>query len=69
LLVKRVGFSVAIVAALGFLSNLQAAGEPAKKEEKDGKWETADGRPTYNISADGTVDWYTLSGFRRYHSK
>ena len=65
---KRVGFSVAIVAALGFLSNLQAAGEPAKKE-KDGKWETADGRPTYNISADGTVDWYTFSGFRRYHSE
>jgi len=66
--VKRVGFSVAIVAALGFLSNLQAAGETAKKE-KDGKWETADGRPTYNIGADGTVDWYTFSGFRRYHSE
>ena len=66
---KRVVFSVAIVATLGLLSGLQAAGEPAKKEEKDGKWETADGRPTYNISADGTVDWYTFSGFRRYHSE
>ena len=59
---------MAIVAALGFLSNLQAAGETAKKE-KDGKWETADGHPTYNITGDGTVDWYTFSGFRRYHSE
>lgn len=24
--------------------------------------------PTYNIADDGTVDWPTFSGFRRYHS-
>jgi methanol metabolism-related c-type cytochrome len=66
--VKRAGFALAFVAALGLLSSLQAAGETAKKE-KDGKWETADGRPTYNITSDGTVDWYTFSGFRRYHSE
>ena len=46
----------------------QAAGQSAKKE-KDGKWETAEGKPTYNITGDGTVDWYTFSGFRRYHSE
>ena len=65
---KRVGLPVAIVAALALLFNLQAAGETAKKE-KDCKWETADGHPTYNITSDGTVDWYTFSGFRRYHSE
>ena len=65
---KRLGFVVAIVAALGLLPSLQAAGQSAKKE-KDGKWETADGNPTYNIAGDGTVDWYTFSGFRRYHSE
>ncbi len=27
-----------------------------------------DGNPTYKISPDGMVDWYTFSGFRRYHS-
>jgi methanol metabolism-related c-type cytochrome len=59
---------VAVAAALGLLSNLQAVGETAKKE-KDGKWETSDGAPTYNITGDGTVDWYTFSGFRRYHSE
>ncbi len=65
---KRTLSFVAIVAALGLLSSLQAVGETAKKE-KDGKWETADGHPTYNIAGDGTVDWYTFSGFRRYHSE
>lgn len=65
---KRLGFVVAFVAALGLLPSLQAAGQSAKNE-KDGKWETADGNPTYNITGDGTVDWYTFSGFRRYHSE
>lgn len=65
---KRLGFAAAFVAALGLLPSLQAAGQSAKKE-KDGKWETADGNPTYNITGDGTVDWYTFSGFRRYHSE
>ena len=60
--------SAAFVAALGLLWSRHAAGEGAKKE-KDGKWETADGHPTYNIAGDGTVDWYTFSGFRRYHSE
>jgi methanol metabolism-related c-type cytochrome len=66
--VKRAGFALAFVAALGLLSSLQAAAQTANKE-KDGKWETADGTPTYNITSDGTVDWYTFSGFRRYHSE
>jgi methanol metabolism-related c-type cytochrome len=68
LLVKRAGFALACVAVLGLLSGHQAAGQAGKKE-KDGKWETADGTPTYNIAGDGTVDWYTFSGFRRYHSE
>jgi methanol metabolism-related c-type cytochrome len=59
---------LAVVAALGLLSNLHALGE-ALKTEKDGKWQAADGNPTYNIVNDGTVDWYTFSGFRRYHSE
>lgn len=37
--------------------------------QEDGKYFTADGDPTFNIGADGTVDWYTYSGFRRYHSE
>ena len=29
---------------------------------------TDEGVPTYKVEADGTVDWYTFSGYRRYHS-
>ena len=65
---RRADFALAFVAALGLVLTLQAAAQTAKKE-KDGKWETADGTPTYNITNDGTVDWYTFSGFRRYHSE
>ena len=34
-----------------------------------GKYLDADGNPTYSVKDDGTVDWYTYSGFRRYHSE
>lgn len=34
---------------------------------EDGKYYTEDGTPTYHVAEDGTVDWYTYSGFRRYH--
>ena len=29
----------------------------------------SDGEPTFKIAADGTVDWPTFSGFRRYHAE
>jgi methanol metabolism-related c-type cytochrome len=44
------------------------AGEPAAVKAEDGKFFDKDGDPTYRILQDGTVDWYTYSGFRRYHS-
>ncbi len=37
--------------------------------EEDGKYFTEDDIPTYNVAEDGTIDWYTFSGFRRYHSE
>lgn len=42
------------------------ASSKAVKEE-DGKYFDAKGDPTYKISPDGKVDWYTFSGFRRYN--
>jgi methanol metabolism-related c-type cytochrome len=44
-----------------------AADQPKRGE--DGKYVDAEGNPTYHIAEDGTVDWYTYSGFRRYHSE
>jgi methanol metabolism-related c-type cytochrome len=37
--------------------------------EEDGKFFTDEDVPTFNVTEDGTVDWYTFSGFRRYHSE
>jgi len=36
---------------------------------EDGKYVDAEGNPTYNIAPDGKLDWYTFSGYRRYHSE
>ncbi|MGR3269531.1 c-type cytochrome, methanol metabolism-related [Thalassococcus profundi] len=37
--------------------------------EDGGRYYTDDDIPTYNVAEDGTVDWLTFSGFRRYHSE
>ena len=47
----------------------QAAGNFKAAYKEDGKYFTADDVPTYNVAEDGTVDWPTYSGFRRYHSE
>lgn len=33
------------------------------------RWQLESGEPTYRISEDGTVDWATYEGFKRYHSE
>ncbi|MGI9414908.1 MAG: c-type cytochrome, methanol metabolism-related [Hyphomicrobiales bacterium] len=58
----------ALAAALVIaLSAPICAGEAVKSE--DGKYFDAEDVPTYKVQDDGTVDWYTYSGFRRYHSE
>src|SRR3981081_4720336 len=44
------------------------AGDPAAVKQDDGKYYDKAGNPTFKVQGDGTVDWYTYSGFRRYHS-
>lgn len=36
---------------------------------EDGRYYNSDDVPTFNIAEDGTVDWMTFSGFRRYHAE
>jgi methanol metabolism-related c-type cytochrome len=50
-------------------SPMPAPGDPAVASEENGKFFDAEANPTFKIEADGTVDWYTYSGFRRYHSE
>ena len=49
----------------GFVDSPEKA---APVREEDGKFFDAEGNPTFKIEQDGTVDWYTFSGYRRYHS-
>jgi methanol metabolism-related c-type cytochrome len=46
-----------------------AADDPAAVKSEDGKYFDKEGNPTFKVGADGTVDWYTYSGYRRYHSE
>lgn len=39
------------------------------KKGEDGKYVDASGNPTYRLGPDGTVDWFTYNGFRRYNSE
>jgi len=62
---------VATLAAALFVAGAAIAdgsGDPTAVKDEDGKYFDKEGNPTYKIGADGTVDWYTYSGFRRYHS-
>src|SRR5512138_3446198 len=56
-----------IVAASGGIAFAQVV-DPAAVKSEDGKYLDKEGNPTFKVAADGTVDWYTYSGFRRYHS-
>jgi methanol metabolism-related c-type cytochrome len=42
------------------------SGDPTAVKSVDGKWFDKNGRPTFKIEEDGTVDWYTYVGFTRY---
>ena len=41
-------------------------GDPAAVSSDDGKYLDKDGRPTYKVSKDGKVDFYSYIGFVRY---
>src|SRR5262249_8962477 len=45
------------------------SGDPTTVKNEDGKYFDKQGNPTYKIQPDGTVDYYTYSGFVRYHSE
>jgi methanol metabolism-related c-type cytochrome len=59
-----VGASAIVAPALA-----EAPGDPKAVKSTDGKYFDAKGDPTYNVNADGAVDWYTFSGYRRYHAE
>ena len=66
-LMLGLGFALALATPL--VAYADPPGDPAAVTNDQGMWRDAIGDPTYKVSADGTVDWYTYSGFRRYHSE
>jgi methanol metabolism-related c-type cytochrome len=69
-LLRTICFVVATMAlvASGGIAFAEGPGDPTAVKSEDGKYLDKDGDPTFKIAPDGTVDWYTYSGYRRYHS-
>ena len=63
------GFGFALALATPLAARADPPGDPAAVTNDQGMWRDKNGDPTFKVSADGTVDWYTYSGFRRYHSE
>jgi methanol metabolism-related c-type cytochrome len=60
---------LSVFMCLGTVARADPPGDPKAVKQVDGKYFDAKGDPTYNVKADGTVDWYTFSGYRRYHAE
>jgi methanol metabolism-related c-type cytochrome len=63
--------SVTLLVTFGAAAAMAEAPADPKSVKKDdsGKYLDAKGDPTFNVTPDGTVDWYTYSGYRRYSSE
>lgn len=60
---------LAATASTAIAQDEEAADNITVAYEENGRYFTADDIPTYKVSEDGTVDWATFSGFRRYHAE
>ena len=58
-----------VLVASGGMAIAEDAVDPAAVKSDGGKYLDKEGNPTFKIASDGTVDWYTYSGYRRYHSE
>jgi methanol metabolism-related c-type cytochrome len=67
-LIVAVALATGLFVAGAGLAFADGSGDPTAVSNEDGKYYDKEGNPTYRVQADGTVDWSTYSGFRRYHS-
>jgi methanol metabolism-related c-type cytochrome len=61
--------AVGLTLSVGAYAIVDGSGDPTAVASDDGKWTDQGGNPTFKIESDGTVDWYTFSGFTRYSSE
>ena len=57
------------IAASGGTAVAETVVDPTAVKSENGRFLDKEGNPTFKVASDGTVDWYTYSGFRRYHSE
>jgi methanol metabolism-related c-type cytochrome len=67
-LMVAVALATGLLVAGAGLAFADGSGDPTAVSNDDGKYYDKEGNPTYRVQPDGTVDWSTYSGFRRYHS-
>ena len=66
---RALGLFTAVFLLAGGAAALYAADDAKVVTEKDGRYLDKEGFPTFKVQQDGTVDWATFSGFRRYHAE
>jgi methanol metabolism-related c-type cytochrome len=66
--VRALFLTVTVACATTAMAEPPADPKSVKKDDA-GKYTDVKGDPTYSVKPDGTVDWFTYSGFRRYHSE
>ncbi len=66
---RKIWLIAATVMLVASGSVAHAADDPTAVKSEDGKYLDKEGTPTFKVGSDGTVDWYTYSGYRRYHSE
>ena len=65
----RLAAAIAIALTAGAAQSQTETDNITATHSEGGRYYTADDVPTFHIAEDGTVDWLTYSGFRRYHSE
>lgn len=72
----RQPLALLLAGCIGLTSQVVLAQDAEEKPDnitaassEDGRYFTEDDIPTFNVAEDGTVDWPTYSGFRRYHAE
>src|SRR5690242_15124615 len=66
LIAMSAGIVISLAAGMIARGTAQVPGDPAPVKSEGGKYVDAAGDPTFKVSADGTVDWYTFQGYIRY---
>jgi methanol metabolism-related c-type cytochrome len=65
----KFALAIILVSALaGGSACADGPGDPGVASSDQGKYADKAGNPTYKVGPDGAVDWYSYSGYRRYHS-